>query len=429
MKFAIKGVDPKLARRQKRQNMLKKPAGFGFFSSATGPKKKLNSLKKKVDPIAANKQRLKEERAAMNRNILQMQAKEKKKQEKLKKVHDKAVNEIPDIFDYDAYKKKVPMRRTGMNFREYGYQDMRKGQAPEEKRESKYVAQILKVAAEKQKEQDIIWERRKLKELKKEEGDYGDVEKFVTSGYEQKLREDKKWTEEDARRARLEDDVTKHEDVTGSFYRNLFNGGFAGSSSEKSSKRKPETRKRMPDRKKTRVEASTAQQSRKRQQEEDRRQQDDAMALNQQLVQNPSSPDPLQDVASAADEDPLQDVAGAADEDPLQDMASAADEDPLQRTPDADDPADSQQELPDTAAPPSPDHTDVPLPLPSEKPVNPNDMMATALDAYLRDQQMRKQEAAEGIVRKASKPKPKPVKAKIDIAALKARYLKRKGKN
>ena len=409
MKFAIKGVDPKLARKQKRQNMLKKPAGFGFFSSAKGPKKTPNSLKKKkIDPEAANKQRLKDEREAMNRNILQMQAKEKKKQERLKKLHDKAVEDIPDIFDYDSYKKKMPTRRTGMNFREYGYQDMRNGKAPEEKKESKYVAQIMKVAAGKQKEQDIIWERRKLKELKKEEGDYGDVEKFVTTGYEQKLREDQKWTEEDARRTRLEDDVTAHADVTGSFYRNLYNGGFAGSKVEdKSSKRKPEmhnVQQHMPDRKKRRAEVSTRQHSGKRQEEEDRRQQEDAMALNQQLGHNPASPDPLQDVATT-DEDPLQDFS------------------------DADEPADAQQDLPATAAPPSPDHADAALPLPSEKPVNPNDMMATALDAYLRDQQMRKQEAAEGIVRKKSKPKPKPVKAKIDIAALKARYLKRKGNN
>ena len=65
--------------RQKRRAQLKTPAAFGFSSAAAPP-----SLKKKIDPVAANKQRLKDERAQMNRNILRMHEKQKKKQKALK---------------------------------------------------------------------------------------------------------------------------------------------------------------------------------------------------------------------------------------------------------------------------------------------------------------------------------------------------------
>jgi len=72
-----------------------------------------------------------------------------------------------------------------------------------------------------------------------------------------------------------------------------------------------------------------------------------------------------------------------------------------------------------------PSDEDAPLPLPSEKPANPNSMMATAMQFYLRTAHQKKKEAAEGVVREKKVEKPKPVKAKVDMDAMKARYLKR----
>ena len=109
-------------------------------------------------------------------------------------------------------------------FREYGYQDMR-GAKTKTKKQSQYVLKMLKVASKKQKEQDIIWEKNKLKQLELEGGP---EEKYVTAAYAAELRESKEWTEEDARRARLDDDVTSEKDVTKSFYSNFYNGTFSG---------------------------------------------------------------------------------------------------------------------------------------------------------------------------------------------------------
>ena len=128
----------------------------------------------------------------------------------------------------------------------------------------------------------------------------------------------------------------------------------------------------------------------------------------------------MQDVEDEDDpRDPLQDGRAAAAA-----AAAAADKDdprdPLQDVEDEDDPHDPLQDVED-----DPSDEDAPLPLPSEKPVNPNSMMATAMQFYLRTAHQKKEEAAEGVVPKKKVKKPKPVKAKVDMDAMKARYLKR----
>merc|ERR1712032_417045 len=91
MKFSIKGIDPKLARRR-RQKLA--PA-TGFFSSVKSTKNALGSTAK------ANKNRV--------------QAKRKKKRRiEIQETACTGTKEVEDIYDYDAYKKKATTRRNGM---------------------------------------------------------------------------------------------------------------------------------------------------------------------------------------------------------------------------------------------------------------------------------------------------------------------------
>ena len=50
-------------------------------------------------------------------------------------------------------------------------------------------------------------------------------------------------------------------------------------------------------------------------------------------------------------------------------------------------------------------------------------MQAVALQAYLRDQELKRQERGKVVIKK---PKAKPVKVERDIDAIRARYLARK---
>ena len=54
-------------------------------------------------------------------------------------------------------------------------------------------------AKEREKEQDILYERKLSKEREKEDHLYGDKDKFVTRAYKEKLAEEAKWLAEEKR--------------------------------------------------------------------------------------------------------------------------------------------------------------------------------------------------------------------------------------
>ena len=125
-------------------------------------------------------------------------------------LHKQALEADAAIFDYDGHFD--------------GFQDSRKQKlraADDERveRKSRYIESLIAKQKEREREQDIIYERRLLKEREKEDHLYGDKEKFVTAAYRKKLEEDRKWLEEekiaDAREAA--DDVTKKGDLSGEF--------------------------------------------------------------------------------------------------------------------------------------------------------------------------------------------------------------------
>lgn len=71
-------------------------------------------------------------------------------------------------------------------------------QEEKRRRESRYIEDLLKQAEFREKEHNIIYERRLLKEREKEDELYGDKERFITSAYKKKLLEDELWKKQQA---------------------------------------------------------------------------------------------------------------------------------------------------------------------------------------------------------------------------------------
>ena len=147
-------------------------------------------------------------------------------------LHKQALEADSAIFDYDGHFD--------------GFQDSRKQKlkaADDERinRKSRYIESLIAKQKEREREQDIIYERRLLKEREKEDHLYGDKDKFVTAAYRKKLEEDRKWLEEekiaDAREAA--DDVTKKGDLSG-FYHNLLSRNEAAGAVADRSRAAPE---------------------------------------------------------------------------------------------------------------------------------------------------------------------------------------------
>ena len=88
--------------------------------------------------------------------------------------------------------------------------------------QSRYIGQLLVKAQEREREADIVFERRTLKEREKEDHLYGDKEKFVTAAYKKKLAEDAAFAavERAADAAEAAAEVTKRRDLS-AFYANL----------------------------------------------------------------------------------------------------------------------------------------------------------------------------------------------------------------
>lgn len=55
----------------------------------------------------------------------------------------------------------------------------------------------MKKAEERQREQEVVYERKIAKERSKDDHLYADKDKFVTSAYKKKLAEQAKWMEEE----------------------------------------------------------------------------------------------------------------------------------------------------------------------------------------------------------------------------------------
>lgn len=113
------------------------------------------------------------------------------------------------------------------------YDDIKAKSAPSRKvdpkqSKPKYITKLLDKAKARQQEQEIIYERKLLKEREREDHLYGDKDKFVTTAYKQKLAEQAKWIEEERIRELREqaNEVTNKKDLS-DFYHNLLSKNVA----------------------------------------------------------------------------------------------------------------------------------------------------------------------------------------------------------
>lgn len=132
------------------------------------------------------------------------QAAKKKALQKIEEQHKKALEEDPSVFDYDGV------------YDEMKEQIARPRVQDRTERKSKYIETLMEKAKEREREHEIIYERKLLKERSKDDDLFADKEKFVTSAYKKKLAEQEKWLEEERLRQIREEkeDVTKKSDLS-----------------------------------------------------------------------------------------------------------------------------------------------------------------------------------------------------------------------
>ncbi|EIE23000.1 hypothetical protein COCSUDRAFT_66132 [Coccomyxa subellipsoidea C-169] len=143
-------------------------------------------------------------------------AEKKLNDKKVTQMHAAALAEDASVFDYDGVYDSI--------------QEARVQPRQQEKlaRKSRYIEGLLDKAKEREREQDIIYERTLLKERAAEDHLFGDKDKFVTAAYKKKLEEDQKWlAAERIREARdAKADVVKAGHM-GNFYRNVMTNNAA----------------------------------------------------------------------------------------------------------------------------------------------------------------------------------------------------------
>lgn len=214
----------------------------------------------------------------------------------VERAHQQALAEDPSVFDYDGvYDDMTSARASKVS--------QRKAQREAEKKQPKYIANLMEKAKIREIEGERIRERRLLNERKAEDALYGDKEKLISASYKRKLMEMKKWDAEDARLDALEDaeDVTKRgEHAMAGFYANLLNKNIAmGGSTEnaKSAYTVGRTDSEKPKEKKDSEEGpdKPSEKRRRRADDDDSREMSDSAAKSSQPVETRNEREPLRD--------------------------------------------------------------------------------------------------------------------------------------
>lgn len=139
----------------------------------------------------------------------------------LEKEQESVLAEDPTAFEYDAV-----------------YDEFKAESAPEEKEaksdKPKYIHNLLESSRTRKREQEILYNKKIIREQKKDEHLYQEKEMFMTSAYKKKLEEDRKLEEEEKRKEQLEEARTAkgHGDLTG-FYAGLLHQQTDSASSSK----------------------------------------------------------------------------------------------------------------------------------------------------------------------------------------------------
>jgi coiled-coil domain-containing protein 55 len=142
--------------------------------------------------------------------------------------------EDPTAFDFDGVYDEMKQARGG------GAGGARGGSSNKPK-ESKYIDQLMEKAREREKQRDLVWEKKLQREVEAEKHIYGETEEFITSAYKKKLEENRKFEEE---RKKKEEEAARRE-VSGkkdlsAFYTNLLTTNVAfGNEAPKPEPQKP----------------------------------------------------------------------------------------------------------------------------------------------------------------------------------------------
>ncbi|GJX78043.1 nuclear speckle splicing regulatory protein 1-like protein [Tanacetum coccineum] len=159
------------------------------------------------------------------------QAGNKKSLKEVEELHKKALEEDPSAFAYDEIydemleKKALPVAQD------------------RQERKPRYIQALIEKTKVREREHEIIYERKLAKERSKEDHLFGDKEKFVTGAYKRKLAEQAKWLEEERLRQLREEreDITKKGGDMSEFYYSL-SKNVAFGAPDKPSKHKEESK-------------------------------------------------------------------------------------------------------------------------------------------------------------------------------------------
>lgn len=132
--------------------------------------------------------------------------------------HKKALEEDPSVFDYDGVYDDMKMKAVQPRAQD------------REERRPKYIQMLMEKAKVREREHEIIYERKIAKERSKDDHLFADKDKFVTAAYKRKLQEQAKWLEEERLRELREerDDVTKKADISDFYFNLQKNVAFGG---------------------------------------------------------------------------------------------------------------------------------------------------------------------------------------------------------
>ncbi|OAY63781.1 Nuclear speckle splicing regulatory protein 1 [Ananas comosus] len=136
------------------------------------------------------------------------QASKNKALQKVEEQHKKALEEDPSVFDYDGVYDEMKEKIVRPKIQD------------KTERKSKYIEVLMDKAKQREREHEIIYEKKLLKERSKDDHLFADKEKFVTSAYKKKLAEQAKWLEEERLQQIREEkeDVTKKKDLSDFYF-------------------------------------------------------------------------------------------------------------------------------------------------------------------------------------------------------------------
>ncbi|GAB4824635.1 hypothetical protein Ancab_007507 [Ancistrocladus abbreviatus] len=138
------------------------------------------------------------------------QASKNKSLKDIEEQHKKALEEDPSVFDYDGVYEEMKDKVA------------RPQKQDRQERKPKYIQALMDKAKQREREHEIVYERKLAKERSKDDHLFADKDKFVTNAYKRKLAEQANWLQEERLRELREEkeDVTKKSDIS-DFYFNL----------------------------------------------------------------------------------------------------------------------------------------------------------------------------------------------------------------